>query len=107
MRAVADLGHAYFVAPTATRADVLADGLEAEGESGTIWLYDSEQLARRRAGVFRDMWVDTPEGNADVWLVDMAGIGAEVHPQVNDGENVTVNGVAVIGPDRLTLIATV
>jgi hypothetical protein len=98
--------HAYHATPTAERDELLAAGIVADLEGEPLYLYDSEELALRRARVLLDSWIETPEGTADIWRVDMSGIEAELHPHVNDGENVTAD-VERIAPDRLTLATTI
>jgi len=97
--------HAYHATPAATRDDVLATGIVTDLEGEPVYLYDSEELALRRAHILGESWLETPAGTADVWRVDMSGIDAKLHAHVNDGENVTAQ-VDRIDPERLTLIHT-
>lgn len=102
---MADFEYAYHVAPTAIRDDLLAEGITPDDDDDEIWLYDSEQLADRRARIFSDRFHETPAGVADIWRVDLTGIDATYYPHINDGENVTVVR-DVIEPARLALHAT-
>lgn len=92
--------------PTAVRQKIQEQGFVPDPvfDGDTVTFFDSEELATADAQRAADGFVDTPEGRADVWKVDLVGIEYEHHAFITDARSVNVRGG--VGPGRAELVKT-
>jgi hypothetical protein len=97
------LERAWHVAPTAGRARVQKDGIVPDVELGEteVWLMARESWARALAEETKDVFRETPDGYADIWLVDLRGLDVYVYEHIQHAPSVVIRGS--VEAHRLTL----